>query len=54
MELMDCFGNEATHQIQEFSAQNLANTAYAFGKLIHYMPALLDATGMQATALIKV
>ena len=52
--LMDKFGAEAEGRIQEFSQQNLANMAWAFGKITHYMPSLLDAIAQKATAIVKV
>lgn len=52
--LMDKFGAEAEGRIQEFSQQNLANMAWAFGKITHYMPSLLDAIGRKATAIVEV
>ena len=52
--LMDQFGAEAEGRIQEFSQQNLANMAWAFGKITHYMPSLLNAIGQKATAIVKV
>lgn len=51
---MDSFGTEAEGRIQEFSQQNLANMAWAFGKITHYMPSLLDAIGDKATSIVKV
>ena len=51
---MDRFASEAEGRIQEFSQQNLANMAWAFGKLTHDAPSLLDAIGLKATAIVKV
>ena len=51
---MDRFASEAEGRIQEFSQQNLANMAWAFGKLTHDAPSLLDAIGLKATTIVKV
>ncbi len=51
---MDRFASEAEGRIQEFSQQNLANMAWAFGKLTHDAPSLLDAIGLKATVIVKV
>lgn len=51
---MDRFASEAEGRIQEFSQQNLANMAWAFGKLTHDAPSLLDAIGRKATTIVKV
>lgn len=52
--LMVRFASEAEGRIQEFSQQNLANMAWAFGKLTHHAPSLLDAIGRKATAIVEV
>ena len=52
--MMDRFASEAEGRIQEFSQQNLANMAWAFGKLTHDTPSLLDAIGLKATTIVKV
>ncbi len=52
--MMDRFASEAEGRIQEFSQQNLANMAWAFGKLTHDAPSLLDAIGLKATTIVKV
>ena len=52
--LMTRFGSEAEGRIQEFSQQNLSNMAWAFGKLSHDAPALLDAIGRKAMAIVQV
>ena len=51
---MDRFASEAEGRVQEFSQQNLANMAWAFGKLTHDAPSLLDAIGLKATTIVKV
>lgn len=51
---MDRFADEAEGRIQEFSQQNLANMAWAFGKLTHDAPSLLDAIGLKATTIVTV
>lgn len=48
------FASEAEGRMQEFSQQNLANMAWAFGKLTHHAPSLLDAIGHKATAGVQV
>lgn len=48
------FAIEAEGRVQEFSQQNLANMAWAFGKLTHHAPSLLDAIGHKATAVVQV
>ena len=53
-DMMDRFASEAEGRIQEFSQQNLANMAWAFGKLTHDAPSLLDAIGRKATVIVKV
>lgn len=45
---------EADDQIKSFSQQNLANLAWAYGKLSHYEPALLATIACQAVVKIKV
>ena len=52
--LMGRFASEAKGRMQEFSQQNLANMAWAFGKLTHHAPSLLDAIGHKATAVVQV
>lgn len=52
--LMVRFAGEAEGRMEEFSQQNLANMAWAFGKLTHHAPSLLDAIGHKATAVIQV
>lgn len=51
---MITFGGEAERRIEEFSQQNLANLTWAFGKLSHCAPSLLDAVGQKATAVVEV
>ena len=51
---MITFGGEAERRIEEFSQQNLANLTWAFGKLSHRAPSLLDAVGQKATAVVEV
>ena len=48
------FAGEAEGRMEEFSQQNLANMAWAFGKLTHHTPSLLDAIGHKATAVVQV
>ena len=52
--LMVRFAQEAEGRMEEFSQQNLANMAWAFGKLTHHAPSLLDAIGRKATAVVQV
>ena len=52
--LMVRFAQEAEGRMEEFSQQNLANMAWAFGKLTHHAPPLLDAIGYKATAVVQV
>lgn len=52
--LMTRMAKEAEEHIQEFSQQNLANLAWAYGKLSHYEASLLDHVACQATLKVKV
>ena len=52
--LMVRFAQEAEGRMEEFSQQNLANMAWAFGKLTHHAPPRLDAIGYKATAVVQV
>ena len=53
-EMMDRFAQEAQDRIQEFSQQNLANVAYAYGKAKHDAPGLLDKIAQRAIAIVEV
>lgn len=46
--------SEAEAQIEAFSQQNLANLAWAYGKLSHYESVLMDAVAQQAAFKVKV
>ena len=52
--LMDSFAEEGRSRIQEFSQQNLANMAYAYGKAKHDAPVLMDSIGRRAIAIARV
>ena len=52
--LMDRFAEEGRSRIQEFSQQNLANMAYAYGKAKHDAPVLMDSIGRRAIAIARV
>ena len=52
--LMVRMAAEAEAQIEQFSQQNLANLAWAYGKLLHYEASLMDSLAAQATLKIKV
>ncbi len=45
---------EAEAQIHSFSQQNLANLAWAYGKLCHSKPSLMASVAHQAVLKIKV
>ena len=51
---MERMAAEAEAQIEGFSQQNLANLAWAFGKLSHYRRPLMDAIAEQAAKKVKV
>ena len=44
---------EAEAQIEQFSQQNLANLAWAYGKLSFYQRSLMDAVALQAVIKVK-
>lgn len=52
-ELLARMATEAESQIVKFSQQNLANLAWAYGKLLHYERGLMDAIAQQATIKLK-
>lgn len=52
--LLETFADEAEWRITEFSQQNLANLAWAYGKLGHYHKGLLDAIAKQAASMLEV
>ena len=45
---------EAEAQIDSFSQQNLANLAWAYGKLCHLKPTLMASVAAQAILKVKV
>lgn len=45
---------EALKTIESFSQQNLANLAWAYGKLAHFQAALMGAIAERASQMIKV
>lgn len=53
-DLFEAMSQEAITHIKNFSQQNLANLAWAYGKVAHDDPLLLDAIAQQACSMIKV
>lgn len=51
--LMVRMAAEAEAQIAQFSQQNLANLAWAYGKLSFYQRSLMDAVALQAVIKVK-
>ena len=52
--LLERMADEADTQIANFSQQNLANLAWAYGKLSHYKPSLMASVAHQAVLKVKV
>ena len=53
-DLLASMAKEAQLHIDKFSQQNLANLAWAYGKLSYYDSKLMDSVAFQSTARVKV
>lgn len=52
--LMDGVAMEVMERLKQCNPQDVANSTWAFGKLWHDAPALMDAVAEEATGMVKV